>query len=71
MKIVENTDFAEIRAKMRKKSLTNFCEYFEFGAVRRCVNLVDLEKCSKMRIWTQKSAFIDSISVLLENESGK
>ena len=31
--------FAEIRTKMRK-SLTNFCEYFEFGAVRRCANLV-------------------------------
>ena len=22
----------------------SFCEYFEFGAVRRCVNLVDLEE---------------------------
>ena len=28
-----------------EKSLTNFCEYFEFGAVRRCANLVDLAKC--------------------------
>ena len=36
--------FAKIRTKIRK-SLTNFCEYFEFGAVRRCVYLVDLEKC--------------------------
>ena len=38
--------FAEIRTKIQK-SLTNFCEYFEFGAVRRYVNLVDLEKCFK------------------------
>ena len=30
----------------------------EFGAVQRNVNLVDLEKCWKMRIWTQKSASI-------------
>ena len=36
----------EIRTKVRQ-SLTNFCEYFEFGAVRRCANLVDLEKCFK------------------------
>ena len=43
---------------------------FEIGAVRRNANLVDLEKCSKMSIYLQKSAFIDSISVLLENESG-
>ena len=27
-----------------EKSLTNFCVYFEFGAVRRCANLVDLAK---------------------------
>ena len=25
----------------------NFCEDFEFGAVRRCANLVDLEKMLK------------------------
>ena len=36
----------------------NFCEYFKFGAVRRCVNLVDLEKCEKISIWLQKSASI-------------
>ena len=35
--------FAEIQRKIRK-SLTNFCEDFEFGAVRRSVYLVDLEK---------------------------
>ena len=28
-----------------EKSLTNFCKDFEFGAVRRCANLVDLAKC--------------------------
>jgi hypothetical protein len=27
-----------------------------FGAVQRFANLVDLEKCCKMSIWTQKSA---------------
>ena len=41
-----------------KKFLANFCEYFEYGAVRRCANLVDLEKCFKMSIWLQKSASI-------------
>ena len=45
MKIVEKQCFfAEIKKKNRKR-LTIFCEYFEFGAVRRYVNLVDLEKC--------------------------
>ena len=57
-KIVEKKlFFAEIQRKIRK-SLTNFCEDFEFGAVRRCLDLVDLEKCFKMRIWLQKSALI-------------
>ena len=42
MKIVEKN--AEIQAKMRKK-FDEFCEDFEFGAVRRCANLVDREKC--------------------------
>ena len=56
MKIVEKSRFfAEIRTKIRK-SLTNFCEYFEFGTVRRFVYLVDLERCYKMSIWLQKSA---------------
>ena len=31
---------------------------FEFGAVQRIANLVDLEKCWKMSIWLQKSALI-------------
>ena len=48
MKIVKNNDilllFAELLTNSRKV-LTNFCEYFELGAVRRCVYLVDLEKC--------------------------
>ena len=35
--------FSEIQRKIRK-SLTNFCEDFEFGAVRRSADLVDLEK---------------------------
>ena len=35
-----------------------FCLNFEFGAVQRCANLVDLEKCLNMNIWLQKSASI-------------
>ena len=54
-----------------QKRLTKFCSNFEFGTMQRGVNLVDLEKCSKISICLQKSAFIDSISVLLENESRK
>ena len=58
MKIVEKEWIcAEIRTKIRK-SLTHLCEYFEFGAVRRCVHLVGLEKCEKKRIWLQNSASI-------------
>ena len=41
-----------------EKSFTSFNRNFEFGAVRRCVYLVDLEKCCKMSIWSQKSALI-------------
>ena len=33
-------------------------QILSFEAVRRCGNLVDLEKCCKMRIWLQKSASI-------------
>ena len=53
MKIVEKYGFfAEILTKIRK-SLTNFCEYFECGAVRRNDILVDLDKCCKMSIRLQ------------------
>ena len=34
-----------------RKCLTKFTCIFEFGAVQRFVNLVDLEKCCKMTIW--------------------
>ena len=41
---------------------TNFFEKFrqnfEFGAVQKYANLVDLEKCRKMSIYLQKSASI-------------
>ena len=37
--------------------LTNFCEYFEFGAVRRCGNLIDLEKCLKNEYLVAKIGF--------------
>ena len=40
------------------KKLTVFHWHFEIGAVQRCDYFVDLGKCSKMRIWTQKSASI-------------
>ena len=57
MKIVEKSRFfSEIRTNFRK-SLTNFCEYFEFGAVLRCVNLVDLEKCLKNEYLVAKIGF--------------
>ena len=38
--------------------LKKFPEIFESGAVQRRAILVDLEKCCKMSIWTQKSASI-------------
>ena len=50
--------FCRIRTKIRKSS-TNFCESFELGAVQRCVNLVDFEKCKKWTIWLQNSASIE------------
>ena len=40
LKKILNSDRIQIR-----KRLTKFCEYFEFGAVRRYVNHVELEKC--------------------------
>ena len=57
--------FAEISAKIWK-SLAKFCEDFEFRAVQRCDNLVDLEKRCKMSIWTQKSALIQLRTSLLK-----
>ena len=48
--------FAEILTKIQKSS-TNFCEYFELGAVRRCVNLVDLERCFKNDYLVAKIGF--------------
>ena len=41
--------FAENSAKIRK-SLMKFCCDFQFRVVRRCDNLVDLEKSCKMSI---------------------
>ena len=57
--------FAEISAKIWK-SLTKIYEDFEFRAVQRCGNLVDLEKRCKMSIWTQKSALIQPRTSLLK-----
>ena len=33
------------------------CENVEFGAVQKCANLVELEKCCKMSIHLQKIDF--------------
>ena len=49
-----------------EKSLTIFDWNFEPGAVQRFANLVDLEKCCKMRIWMQKSALIQTRTSLLK-----
>ena len=49
--------FQKINEKIRK-SFTKFCWDFHIQPVQRNVNLVDLEKCWKMRIWTQKSALM-------------
>ena len=49
-----------------------FCWNFEFWAVQKYVNFVDLEKCWKMTIWLQKSASIQprtSLSKFGEIES--
>ena len=43
--------------KIRKR-LTDFYEYFELGAVRSCVILVDFEKMVQNDMWLQKSASI-------------
>ena len=40
------------------KRLAAFLQYFEIGAVQKCVYLVDLEKCCKMSIWLQNLASI-------------
>ena len=39
-----------------------FLRNFEFGAVQKCVNLVDLEKCCKMSIWLQRLASMTPIT---------
>ena len=68
MKIVEKSGFLEKSEQKCEKSLTNFCKDFEFGAVRRCANLVDLEKCfKKMSIRLQKSASIQPRTSRLKN----
>ena len=52
MKIAENHDFYINFSKNMKKFDKHF-EDFEFRAVQRCENLVDIEKRCKMSIWTQ------------------
>ena len=60
-KIFENfANFCKIFENFVKfhKFLENFLQKFEFRAVHKCANLVDLEKCCKMIIWWPKSALI-------------
>ena len=45
MKIVQQYDFLQKFEQKFEKSLTKFSEKCELGAVRRYVNVVDLEKC--------------------------
>ena len=66
MKIAEKSRFLHEFQQNMKKSLTKICEDFEFRAVQRCENLVDLEKRCKMSIWTQKSALIQLRTSLLK-----
>ena len=40
------------------KMLNTFRQKFDFRAVQKCANLVDLEKCCKMIIWWPKSVSI-------------
>ena len=53
-----STGFAYLRTARNSNFFLKICEDFEFRAVQRCENLVDLEKRCKMSIWTQKSALI-------------
>ena len=57
MKIVEKSGFLQESKQKCEKSLTNFCEDFEFGAVRRCANLVDLAKMLKNEYLVVKVGF--------------
>ena len=41
--------------------ISKICRKFSLRAVQKCENLVDLEKCCKLSIWTQKSALIQLI----------
>ena len=45
LKIIGKKGFLQKFEQNYEKSLTIFCKDFEFGAVRRCANLVDLAKC--------------------------
>ena len=49
--------FENKSVKMRN-CFAKFSCIFEFRALHKFVNLVDLEKCCKMCIWLQKSASI-------------
>ena len=47
-----NPNFFKIYAKKASNILTKICEIAEIGAVQKNVNLVDLEKCYKMSLWS-------------------
>ena len=63
----KNSRFQQNLQKFAKitEKLINFAK-FKSGAVQRIANLVDPEKCCKMRIWMQKSALIQTRTSLLK-----
>ena len=49
--LVDPTEKSENPDILQNIFFTKKSANFEYGAVRRNVNLVDLEKCCKMSIW--------------------
>ena len=52
------------------ENIINVCEFFEFGAVQKCANLVGLRNCCKMKFtcksrlrYSRERAFEDSILI--------
>ena len=57
MKIVEKSGFLQKFEQKCEKSLTNFCEYFEFAAVRRCAKSCRFRKMLKNEYLVAKIGF--------------
>ena len=58
VKIKHSLDKKFSKFDKKWKSFCKILRKFGFRAVQRVLNLVDLKKCWKMSIWTQKSALI-------------